>query len=788
MSSPTLVIEDSVLQRRLRRPSDLGRLVLSLAVTAAVTLISYVAQSTTSGIDADLAQGAGRLPSALLIVASLVNGLGTIALPLLASADLLARRRSRQLIEAVGALVVTVVVLVVASWAVTRLGSDRLLRAFAGPTPRAKAAAFNAALGGLAGFITVARLMSRSPWAPACAVVTGSVALADILSGGITAAGLGVSVLTGWSVGLVIRYALGTETSRPRGTDIAEHLARSGIRLTLLRASEVTESGRQYLATTDDGRHLELVVLDRDLEGAGLAMSVYRSLRLRDAQGRSGTSMRSKLDRTALLSWAAQAAGIPVPRLLAVSDIGPDAAVLVYQRVPGRPFSALPATLGDAELAGAWHVVHELQQADLVHRTLTPENFLLGDDSQVYLHGLSDGAIAASDVLLRVDVAEALCTLALLTDPLRAIRAGRAVLGDTALARALPALQTFALSSATRRALRQHKDLLGNLRRELTANLPEVETQQVEIERIKPRRVATGVLGTIGAYLLLNQLAQVDLLTLFRTADTRWMAIGLGLSVLTYVAATAVMIGVVPERLSLWKTFQVQWAASFATLVAPPTVGSMAVNGRFLSRQNLRATDAGASIALSQVLAFLSHITLLVVTVIVAGTSRDLAFRPPRTALIVVALLALAAAGAMAVPRVRRRAASYAEETARQAIKRIAALSGMPSRWLAAGVGVLALNASYCLCLVACVRAFSDASTFAAISLVYLTASVIAQAAPTPGGIGAVEAAIAAGLTAAGMDAGVALSGTLLFRAWTFWFPAVPGWLAFNNLQRTGDI
>jgi uncharacterized membrane protein YbhN (UPF0104 family) len=54
--------------------------------------------------------------------------------------------------------------------------------------------------------------------------------------------------------------------------------------------------------------------------------------------------------------------------------------------------------------------------------------------------------------------------------------------------------------------------------------------------------------------------------------------------------------------------------------------------------------------------------------------------------------------------------------------------------------------------------------------------------------LGAIEAALAAGLTTAGIDAGVAVSATLLFRFWTFWFPTIPGWLAFNNLQRTGDL
>ena len=62
------------------------------------------------------------------------------------------------------------------------------------------------------------------------------------------------------------------------------------------------------------------------------------------------------------------------------------------------------------------------------------------------------------------------------------------------------------------------------------------------------------------------------------------------------------------------------------------------------------------------------------------------------------------------------------------------------------------------------------------------------SAAPTPGGIGAVEAALAAGLTAAGLDGSTAVQAALLFRAVTFWLPMVPGWLSFTYLQRQGAL
>jgi uncharacterized protein (TIRG00374 family) len=70
--------------------------------------------------------------------------------------------------------------------------------------------------------------------------------------------------------------------------------------------------------------------------------------------------------------------------------------------------------------------------------------------------------------------------------------------------------------------------------------------------------------------------------------------------------------------------------------------------------------------------------------------------------------------------------------------------------------------------------AFSRSVPIAKIGLVYLTGSAIGSIIPTPGGIGAVEAGLTAGLTAAGVP--VAVSAVLLFRLLTFWLTIPFGW------------
>jgi uncharacterized protein (TIRG00374 family) len=86
--------------------------------------------------------------------------------------------------------------------------------------------------------------------------------------------------------------------------------------------------------------------------------------------------------------------------------------------------------------------------------------------------------------------------------------------------------------------------------------------------------------------------------------------------------------------------------------------------------------------------------------------------------------------------------------------------------------------------LAASVEAFGGGVGFAALGVVYLGASAISAASPTPGGIGAIEAALIAGLTGVGMSSGAAVSAVLTYRLSTYWLPIIPGWLALRLLQR----
>ncbi len=788
----TLVIEDGVIPRRVRRPADVIRLSLALVGVAVVVAIAYFLSGTSTGIEQDVTQVSGRLPSLILVTLNLIGGLGLLALPIAAAIDLLVRRRGRQLVDAIGAMVVGIALAVLIAALVALYGSAKLLLALTGTDEPAKVFVLNPLIVGLVAFITVARLLGRGRWGVFAVITVVAVSVGPITNGSATVAVISMSLLLGWAVGLGTRYALGTPTTRPSGMQVADVLERAGLPLTLLRADKHTARGRQYSAYTRSGSPLRVVVFDRDLEGAGVGAAAWRNLRLRTDPGSpGGFSMRAQLEHAALMTYAGTTAGAPVPALRLASEVGPDSTLLVYDQIPGTTWAEVgPGVLTDADLDAAFSAVQQLHRDRIAHRALSAEQIIRPREGVVWLAGIQHGTIASSDLAERIDLAEILTTAAVMTDPARAVAAGARVFGEEKILRALPALQVVALSSDTRRRVRKDKKLLGLLREELVALRPSAaETPPIELRRITPRTLLTIVAGTIAGYVLLSQLANVDLVGLVRQANLWWVLVALVLAFLTFVGASLSLSGFVPEKLSHVRTFAAQLAAAFATLVSPPTVGAVAVNVRYLQRSGLHPALAAASVGVSQVFAFFLHITMLFIVGILAGTNSSIELSPPAWAIWAVAGVVLALGLLLMFGPVRKILVDRVRPILNEVGPRLVTLTQQPWKIAEGMGGILLLNAAFAACMIACVEAFHDGPmNYAAVALVYLAGSTLGQAAPTPGGLGAVEAAYVFGLTAAGVDSAVAVSATLLFRLLTFWLPTLPGYWSFNWLQRVGSL
>jgi glycosyltransferase 2 family protein len=782
---------DDQLERRIRKPVDLLRCVLSCIGIVALAVAGIAASATTSGVETDIVGASRRLPHALLVVAPPLVLFALLILPVAMAVQLLVRRQFRRLAEAAATGVLAAAVTAVANDLLTRPAASRLYYAIIMARPgTSHAAALDPYLAGLVAYATMVGLVGRPYWRNALWAAIAVYAIVHVGALHTTVLTLLITVIGGRAIGLAVRYAAGSASQRPGALEIAGALGAAGLPVTAIRRVRRQRPrggnpSRHYAVTEPDGGRLDVVVYDRDQQAAGAVYRLYRRVRVRGQVSRNAPlAVGRAVEHRALLSYAAEDAGAPTPRLRAVVRVGPEASVLACEHHDGTTLAQRNAGCSDAELSQIWDAAARLHAHKVTHRGLTTDRILL-TDGQAMLLDPGDGDVAASDLQIRLDVAQLIAELALLVGPDRAADLAVAKLSADDLVAVVSLLQPVALARPTRKVLRRRRDVLPALRTRLLAAVPGAEVPPARLERIRPRTLLTLVASVAAVYLLAGELERASLGSVLDKADWRWTIAALALSAATYAAATEALIGFVPGRLSFRRTLLAQLASSFVTLVTPAAVGGATLNIRYLQRQKIPAAAAAASVGVAQVVAFVLHVLLILVFTAIAGSSASEPIHPPpRWAWFVLAGLVLIALVVLAIPAGRRMLRARLSPMLGQVLPRLLEVAQHPAK-LAQGIGgTLLLSFCYILCLAACVAAFSRSVAIAKIGLVYLTGSAIGSIIPTPGGIGAVEAALTAGLTAAGVPGAVAASAVLLFRLLTFWLPIPFGWGALKYLER----
>jgi uncharacterized protein (TIRG00374 family) len=201
------------------------------------------------------------------------------------------------------------------------------------------------------------------------------------------------------------------------------------------------------------------------------------------------------------------------------------------------------------------------------------------------------------------------------------------------------------------------------------------------------------------------------------------------------------------------------------------------------------AGQAAASVGASQLTGMGCHVLLIVLFGYVTGSSGNGPSLPP-SRIIIIALLAAAvlAIVVFSIGPLRRLITSRARSLFSGVVPRLLDVLQSPKKITTGMGGTLLLTAAFVVCLDASIRAFGGSLGLTTVAVVFLTGNALGSAAPTPGGLGAVEGALSVGLTLAGLPAGTATSAVLMFRLLTFWLPVLPGWAAFTHLQRKGSI
>ena len=806
MLQPPVIQVSDRLERRIRKPADALRCALVCIAILLLVVAGVAAGAVMRGVETDIVGASLRLPLSLREVASEIVNFGLLILPISLAIAQLIRRQVRRLIEAVATGVGAALAAYLANLLLEGPAAGRLYYAIImAPAGTTHVNALDPYMVGLIAFATMIGLTGRPGWRNALVLAVFVYAVVQLVASNTTHASvltILITVLTGHAIGLAVRYAAGSASQRPSAREIALALstrrvgrARHDKDLTVTAITRVREpraeapGSRHYAVATLDGTELDAVVFDRDQQAAGTFYQLYRWVRVQGQVSHTAPlSLDRAVERRALLTYATEDAGVPTPRLRTLVRVGPDAAVLAYDHGEGTTLAERNSGCTDEELGRVWDAVTRLHAHHVAHRGLTADRIVFTPEGRVMLLDPGDGDVAASDLQMRLDLAQLIAELALVVGPSKSAELAVDRVDGDELVNVLSLLQPVALVRSTRHELRRRRDILPAVRKTLLEAVPDGEVTPVQLQRIRPRALVTLVASVVAVYLLAGELAQNSLTSLLRAADWRWGLAALGLSVATYVGASLSVSGFVTEKLGFYRTTLVQLASSFVTLVTPAAVGGVALNVRYLQRRKIPAPAAVASIGTSQIVALVLHLLMLVVFGAITGAGNTNPIHPPVWVYFVGGGLIAIAGAVLAFPAGRRLVRARLSPTFGHVLPRLIEIAQRPGK-LAEGIGgALLLSIAYIFCLATCVAAFGGTVPIAKIGFVYLTGSALGSIIPTPGGLGAVEVALTTGLTTAGVPSVIAVSAVLLFRLLTFWLPVPVGWVALNYLERHHDL
>ncbi|MDP9351814.1 MAG: flippase-like domain-containing protein [Chloroflexota bacterium] len=261
-----------------------------------------------------------------------------------------------------------------------------------------------------------------------------------------------------------------------------------------------------------------------------------------------------------------------------------------------------------------------------------------------------------------------------------------------------------------------------------------------------------------------------------------WLLAAVLSAAAVYPLAAWAQMGAVSRPLAFGRTVTVQVAAMFVAQLTPQGIGGMGLNGRYLEREGVERPAAVGAVTLNLAAGAVVHVLALVLVLALLGRSTagylDRLHGWPVWCLLI---LAVVLTGSVLYARSRRfgvpSSVYLAVHSVQQVLRR-------PPRAVALFGGSAGITGAYALTLALTLSAYGVDVSPLQVLAIYLGSAAVGALMPTPGGLGAMEGALIAGLTTLGVAFAPALAAVSTFRLLTYWLPILPGFVAFRYLQQ----
>ncbi|MDK6905678.1 lysylphosphatidylglycerol synthase transmembrane domain-containing protein [Actinotignum timonense] len=547
-------------------------------------------------------------------------------------------------------------------------------------------------------------------------------------------------------------------------------------------------NSRHYVVTLADGAHYVAALIDSDRAVLGRLASAWQRATLTQVTQRTGDNVEETAERTLLMEALAVNAGV-APRRDAHYAAAGASAVVAFADIEAVPLTDLePEDISDAALDSMWSTLERAHARGLTHHDIRAGVVAVRGDEALITHW-RNGSFSSNELSRHIDLAQLYLLQAVAVGPERAVASALRCISRDRLSSVAPTIQRTIMPAQTLAELEDKKGV-QRMREVLLEVLPQdmgTATQTIQLRKFSAKTIITIVIGVLAIFILLGSINFTELQETIRNANPWWMLAAFIASFATYVGAALCLKAYTAERLPLWETSEVQIAASVLGLVMPAGIGPLALNLRYLQRNQVATPVAVATVSLVQIAQFITTVLLLLALGLLTGDFGNLSIPSTSVMLIVAAVAALGAAVYFIRP-LRRKVIELVRPTIEQVWPRVVWLATHPSRILAGFGGSLLMTVSFVAAFGFSLAAFGETLPVVTLAITYLVSNSVGSLVPSPGGIGPVEAALTGGLTIAGLPYSVAFSTAILYRLLTFWARVPIGWFALRHLQKKDII
>ena len=772
-----ITVSGSLLQPLTRRTNDILRLVFAAVFLVAVITSSLVTRNEWVSLEKSISEIVGVLTPTQSNLVYLVYGVAILALPFAILVGLILARQWKLLGAYAAAAFIAFVALSITGNGIAaprwhfdlsdRL--DTLLSQFL-DDPRWIAM--------LAAVLTVS-----GPWLPArwrrwwWTLLLAFVPIHLVVSAVVPARSL-LGLAVGWFVGSLVVLVVGTPALEVPLEGAVRALSRRGFVVSALTVVRPAGPGPLVLsASAQEPASAAIVELyGPNQRSGGVLRQFWRWLRLRNRETAPlQTSMRRAVEHRALMAIAIGDLDVANSSTLAMAAL--DRGWTLYAHTPPSG-TAINDCADEGAAARVWQSLDTLHNHQISHGDLRSKEITI-DDGTALFGGFGNAEYGATDEQLQADVAQLLLTTTEVYGAATAVGAAVDVFGKDAILMASRRLTKSAMPSRIRKSVDDAGAVMSATRDEVKRQTGADQIKSETITRFTRNQVVQLVLLVALVYVAYPFISTVPaFFAELSTANWWWALLGLAVSALTYVGAAAALWASADGMVSFKNLTIMQVANTFAATTTPAGVGGLALSTRFLQKGGLGALRATAAVALQQTVQVITHVALLIFFSFAAGASADLShFVPSATLLYLIAGVLLGLVGAfLFVPKLRRWLGTAVRPRLKEVLTELAELAREPKRLGIIVLGCAATTLGMALALWASIEAFGGDTSFVTVTVVTMIGGTLASAAPTPGGVGAVEAALIGGLAAFGLPTAVAVPSVLLYRILTCWLPVFIGW------------